>query len=184
MTREVDLVSYLPPFMMEFKEIRAALEAENPEFALVWKAADQILQNAFIETADESGIAQFENSLKILPSTEDTLESRRARVQSRWFSTIPYSLKAFVAQLAALCGDSDFTVTKEYQNYKVEILTNLELFGQTEELEKIFHSILPCNMTVEAANKIQCTAAGDALAAGGVCTVEEISVSSETERKE
>ena len=41
MTREVDLVSYLPPFLAEFKEIAVTLEAENPEFVLVWNAAER-----------------------------------------------------------------------------------------------------------------------------------------------
>ena len=53
MTREVDLVSYLPPFLAEFKEIAVALEAENPEFQIVWKATDKVLKNRFISTADE-----------------------------------------------------------------------------------------------------------------------------------
>ena len=89
MTKTVDLVSYLPPFMVDFKEISVTLEAENPEFVLVWNAADRVLQNEFIESADEYGISRFEKILNILPSTEDTLESRRARVQARWFNTIP-----------------------------------------------------------------------------------------------
>ena len=38
MIREVDLVSYLPPFLAEYRELKAALEAEDPEFALVWRA--------------------------------------------------------------------------------------------------------------------------------------------------
>lgn len=37
MIREVDLVSYLPPFMQTYKEPVAALEAENPEFQIVGK---------------------------------------------------------------------------------------------------------------------------------------------------
>ena len=45
MTREVDLVSYLPPFLAEFKEIAVTLEAENPEFVLVWNAAERVLYN-------------------------------------------------------------------------------------------------------------------------------------------
>ena len=53
MIREIDLVSYLPPFIAGFKEISATLEAENPEFLLVWRAADQVLKNEFIETSDE-----------------------------------------------------------------------------------------------------------------------------------
>lgn len=172
MTREVDLVSYLPPFLAEFKEIAVTLEAENPEFVLVWNAAERVLQNEFIETADEYGISRFEKILNILPSTEDTLESRRARVQARWFNTIPYTMKSFLAKLIALCGDSNFTVTKEYEKYKVHILTNLELFGQVEELEHIIDSMIPCNMIVISLNEIPCDAAGFAFIAGGVCSVE------------
>lgn len=172
MTKTVDLVSYLPPFMADFKEIAVTLEAENPEFVLVWNAADRVLQNEFIESADEYGISRFEKILNILPSTEDTLESRRARVQVRWFNTIPYTMKAFLAKLVALCGDSDFTVTKEYENYTVTILANLELFGQVEELEHIIESMMPCNMIVISLNEIPCDAKGFAFIAGGVCSVE------------
>lgn len=53
--REVDLLSYLPPFMAEFKEIAVTLDAENPEFVLVWKAADRVCKM---------------NSLKRLTNTE------------------------------------------------------------------------------------------------------------------
>ena len=45
MIREVDLVSYLPPFMQSYKEPVAALEAENPEFSLMWSATDRCLRN-------------------------------------------------------------------------------------------------------------------------------------------
>lgn len=93
MIREVDLVSYLPPFMQSYKEPVAALEAENPEFSLMWSATDRCLRNRFISTADEYGISQFEKMLKIYPTADDTLESRRSRVQSKWFNTIPYTWK-------------------------------------------------------------------------------------------
>lgn len=183
MTREVDLVSYLPPFLAEFKEIAVTLEAENPEFVLVWNAAERVLYNEFIETADEYGISRFEKILNILPSKEDTLESRRARVQARWFNTIPYTMKSFLAKLIALCGDSDFTVTKEYEKYKVEILTNLELFGQVEELERIIDSMIPCNMIVISLNEIPCGAAGFAFIAGGVCSVEHFFITNDEQTK-
>ena len=45
MIREVDLVSYLPPFMAEYKETNITLTAENPEFILVWEAAEKVLKN-------------------------------------------------------------------------------------------------------------------------------------------
>lgn len=183
MTKTVDLVSYLPPFMADFKEISVTLEAENPEFVLVWNAAERVLSNEFIESADEYGISRFEKILNILPSTEDTLESRRARVQARWFNTIPYTMKAFLAKLEALCGDSDFTVTKEYDKYTVRILTNLELFGQVEELERIIDSMIPCNMIVISLNEIPCGAAGFAFIAGGVCSVEHFFITNDEQTK-
>lgn len=43
MIREVDLVSYLPPFIAEYRETNLTLTAENPEFMLVWQAADRTL---------------------------------------------------------------------------------------------------------------------------------------------
>ena len=45
MTRNVNLVSYLPSFLAEFKENIALLDAENPEFEFLWKSFDRILKN-------------------------------------------------------------------------------------------------------------------------------------------
>ena len=89
MIREMDLVSYLPVFMHNYREPAAALEAENEEFEIVWDTADRVLRNRFIETADEYGISRFEAMLGIYPSEEDTLELRRERVRSKWFDRIP-----------------------------------------------------------------------------------------------
>ena len=50
MVRQVDLVSYLPPYLQIYKEQVAALEAENPEFILIWDAVDHCLYNHFIST--------------------------------------------------------------------------------------------------------------------------------------
>ena len=84
MIREVDLVSYLPPFMAKYREPAAALEAEDPEFLLAWSAADRILNNRFLSTADEYGISRFEKMLKIYPDKADDIETRRTRVLLRW----------------------------------------------------------------------------------------------------
>lgn len=172
MIRDVDLVSYLPLYLDGYEENPATLEAENPEFILIWNATDRVLKNEFIETADEYGISRFEKILNIFPSKEDTLESRRARVQARWFSSIPYTFKAFVSKLAALCGDTDFTIVKDYEKYRIEIFTDLELFGQVDELEHIIETVMPCNMIVNSKNEMPCNVNGFALFGGGVVSME------------
>lgn len=180
MIREVDLVSYLPPFMADFKEVAVTLEAENPEFKIIWDAANQVLYNEFIATADEYGISRFEAILKILPSKEDTLESRRARVQARWFNAIPYTMKALISKLIALCGDNNFTITKQFDFYRLELEIHLELYGQVDELEYIINTMLPCNIVVVSDNKIICDVKGLAAFAGGICITEHFFITNDS----
>lgn len=170
MIRNADLVSYLPPFMQEFKETTAALEAENPEFNIAWDSANRVLQNEFIATADEYGIARFEKILHILPSKEDDLESRRARVQARWFNVIPYTVKALISKLISLSGETNFWVSVS-PDYKLELETYLGRYGQVEELERIIQTMIPCNMVVKSINKLICNAAGKIFMCGGVTHV-------------
>ncbi len=172
MKREVWLLSYLPAFLAEYKETAAALQAADPEFALVWEAADKVLYNAFIATADEYGIARFERLLGILPSGMDTLASRRNRVQARWFMALPGTWRMFLKRLTVLCGNTDFTFVKRFDKYRIELYVSLELFGQVEELNRLVDAMLPCNMVFYCENRISCRAAGSVLPAGGTCALE------------
>ncbi len=170
-----ELVSYLPPYLKEYKELNAILDAENPELVLLWDAAQKVLKNQFIETADEYGIARFEKLLGILPSTSESLESRRSRVSSRWFDHIPYSLKSLILRLTVLCGENNFKITKNYDFYEIKIQTHLELFGQTDELARIILKIIPCNMNVDSKNEMDCSSFGNIFTGGAVIFTEIIS---------
>lgn len=179
MTRNVDLASYLPPFLTEFKELTTTLEAENSEFVFVWDGVDRALHNEFIETADEYGISRFEKILNILPSKEDTLESRRARVLARWFTNVPYTIKALISKLQNLCGESNFSISTDYEFYKITITVDLELFGQVDELDYIIESMMPCNIVTITTNKIPCNIKGNAFVGGGLCFVHNFTVSND-----
>ena len=153
MTRNVDLVSYLPSFMTEYKEPVLALEAENPEFDLLWIAKDRVLYNRFIETADEYGISRYESMLGITPSSQDTLESRRSRVRSLWFNTIPYTLKTLIRKMITLCGEGNFEIRNDFEvGYTLTVITDLELYGQVEQLEHILDVMTPMNLVVDSQN--------------------------------
>ncbi len=148
--------------MQNYKEPVAALEAENAEFAIVWDAVNRILYNRFISTADEYGISRYEKMLGIYPSAEDTLESRRARVQSKWFQQIPYTIRVFLDKLTILSRDNSFTLTHNFkEGYTLTLTTNLEMFGQVDALKELLNSVLPCNIVVESTNEIYCIAEGD-----------------------
>lgn len=162
MIRSVDLVSYLPPFLQEFRELSATLKAEDPEFTLLWEGADRALENQFIETADEYGIARFEKILKILPSKEDTIETRRVRVQNRWFTDVPYTIRVLIARLTTLCGADNFKIVENFkEQYDLIVQTlGLSKFGQVEELDHLLETMIPCNLVVHSENKIAFSPSG------------------------
>ncbi len=168
MTRKVDLVSYLPPFLAEFKEISTALEAENPEFMLVWNAAERVLQNEFIETADEYGISRFEKLLKIAPQGDDSLEIRRSRVFNKWLSTLPYTVKMLIKKLTALCGGDDFVIRKKFEQYEIHITTHLRHYSQIEMLKEMLDEMIPANMVIVSFNITQIRADGKAIVYSGL----------------
>ncbi len=185
MIREVDLVDYyLPPFMQKYKEPIAALKAEEPEFQLIWKAADRVLYNHFISTADEYGISRFEKLLGIFPSSEDTIESRRERVQSRWFKSIPYTLKTLINKLVTLCGDRDFTIKADFsESYTMILNVSLSIFGQVDELNEVLSYMIPQNIVVKVNNTLNYEQSASIFEAGATVESKLFTITSQTEKE-
>lgn len=176
MTRNVKLLNYLPPFMQDYREIAETLNAEDPEFVLVWNGAERVLKNEFIATADEYGIAHFEKLLNILPSQDETLEQRRTRVQSRWFAQLPYTYRALLQKLAVLCGEGQFTVSKDFDSYTLHIRTASESAELIDELDALLGSIVPANMIVDSVNTVQRTLSGRFYFAGSVVQRKSVNI--------
>lgn len=176
--RNINLVSYLPPFMKEYKEPKQALNAETPEFVLVWYAKDGVLYNRFIETADEYGISRYESMLGLHPTSEDTLESRRSRVRSVWFNTVPYTMVTLIQKLIVLCGsESDFTITHNFDvGYTLSIDVNLELYGQVEELERILDTMIPCNIVNDIQNIFDINTSGNTYTGGCIGWADAVNI--------
>ena len=146
MIREVDLISYLPPFMKNYKEIIAALEAERPEFNLIWSQIDRCLRNRFISTADEYGISRFEKMLNIYPNSEDTLEIRRKKVQVRWLNTVPYTMRSLKDSLSKLYG-KNFSVSDNFdEGYTLTITLYFLPDHENIEIKDILERMIPQNI--------------------------------------
>nr|WP_304956014.1 putative phage tail protein [uncultured Acetatifactor sp.] len=151
MIREVDLVAYLPPFIAEYKETNVALTAENPEFALIWQAADQALKNEFIVTADGCGIARFERMLGIRPYERDTIEMRRTRLLSRWYNEIPYTMRMLALKLEQLFGGNhNFSLYPGFEGgYSLLVVVYSTDDSQVEELKYLLATMVPMNIVVD-----------------------------------
>lgn len=151
---EIDLLSYLPPFLREYEETKAALNAENPEFELLWEQCDKVLDSSFIDRADEYGIKRFERLMGILPDADSDLEARRSIVKAKWLSKLPYTYRMLLKQLGIVCGD-DFSVAKKFEaDYFLRVVTHLRDYGKTTEVKKLLDEMIPANMRFDYYNSV------------------------------
>jgi hypothetical protein len=177
MIRDINLIEYLPLFIQDYREIGQIMNAENPEFQLLADESERLKNNQFIETSNLNGIARFEKLLKIIPSVDDTLESRISRVLTRWNDVIPYTYKAFIQKMMVLCDGINFTINNDFNVYKMEIITHLELSGQVDELQNLLGYIIPSNIEITSNNEIYCDSSTNlyVLAGMAACSIVEFS---------
>ncbi len=169
MNRNADLIGYLPPFMARCKEIKRIMTAENPEFDLLASAGAQAKNNLFINYCDESGIRRFEKILGIVPSELDTLESRKSRVLIRWNDMTPYTYEVLLSKLDAICGAGNYDIDLNVDEYWLHLVTHLEMYGQTDELQYLLRNIVPANIALNLKNDVYCDASGDIYIGGAAC---------------
>lgn len=148
MAKAVILSNYLPHTLRNLKEFQEIDKAETPELVALLEAVDKTLNNMYIETADEDGIARFEKILSIYPADDDTLDVRRFRVQTKWNDQLPYTEEELRGRLATLCGKDGYSINVSYEDYSMEVkvaLVNKEILPLVSEL---LNNMVPCNMVI------------------------------------
>lgn len=177
MIRDVELLKHLPLFIQEYREIRTIMNAENPEFQMAEDETEIIFNNQFIQSCNLKGIAKFESLMGIVPEPDDTLASRISRVLTRWNDTVPYTFIVLCQRLDTLCGEGNYEIERDINNYTMDITTHLELVGQTDELEYMLGYMIPANIAMTVNNKIYLNMTdGTAKLASGItfCNIIEI----------
>lgn len=152
MAREVDLKSFLPGFVSEYREIKEILRAEDPEIQTMEDTANRARDCSFISHCGEDGAERFERMMNIIPTSSDTLEERRARILIRWNEAPPYTMAALEKKLSAVCGSGNFSIGGGLGEYRLDISVTLCRAGQVEELERLLRKIVPANLIVSVRN--------------------------------
>lgn len=163
MENNVDLIACLPPFLADYKEIGEILRAEEPELSLFWDKAGKVLYNQFITTADEKGIGDYERLLSLMPESSDSLERRRARVMSKWLAKLPYTYKALIERLAALCGN-DFSLNCDFERYSMTALVHFRKYSDFLQVKGLFGEMLPANIRWVITNSVSVPTESGAMA--------------------
>ena len=170
MIREVNLLSFLPEFVQEYREIKHIMNSEQPEIQKLEDETEIIKNNQFIFSCDIDGIARFENLLGITPKPDDTLDARKSRVITRWNDSIPYTYKGLKEKLNVMCGEGNYLLIPSFNEYGLEIVVSLPLSGQADELDYMLSYMIPANIVVTSRNNMVRTMTGTVH--GGGTTIE------------
>lgn len=170
MIREVNLLSFLPEFVQEYREIKHIMNSEQPEIQKLEDETEIIKNNQFILSCDIDGIARFENLLGITPKPDDTLNARKSRVITRWNNSIPYTYKGLKEKLNVMCGEGNYLLIPSFNEYGLEIVVSLPLSSQADELDYMLSYMIPANIVVTSRNNLVRTMTGTVH--GGGTTIE------------
>lgn len=162
------LLDYMPSYYREVQEMNDILRAEDALFLILRNEFETGKTNQFIKTADSEGLAIFEAILGIVPVADESVESRRSRVLSRWINITPYTHNSLVRRLASLQGNYNFDINYERDAYRLSIRTNLELPGQVDELDYALIEMIPANLELISRNEIPMSSTAQAYIVSGM----------------
>lgn len=130
--------------MQKLKEMKEIMRVEETKFKVLESDVEKVLNNAFIKDCDEYGIKKYERLLGIIIMPEDSLESRKSRVQLYWNNEIPYTYRTLIRQLNVYCGVNNYDIDADLKNYDI----SFSIYGKVDlmEIESFLEKILPENI--------------------------------------
>lgn len=150
--RGLDLLSYLPGFLSDYRELKEIFSAEEPELYDLRNAVRAAREAGFIAHCSEKQLERFEKMLGIFNIDED-ISVRRQRVLIRWNEAPPYTISALNSKLSAICGKGNFSVLRELGEYRITVLTSRLQVGQLDELSRMLSVICPANLIIKIENR-------------------------------
>lgn len=149
MDREIEVLSYLPPVLREFKENQEIAKVENPQIERLWQATEQAMNDQFIETATEYGVSRRERMLHIFPAGTDTLETRKFRLLTRYNEQAPYTRRVLRNLMNSLCGEDGYTLSIDVAQKVISVRVELTVRGMFDAVVDMLERITPVNMVMD-----------------------------------
>lgn len=100
---EADYLAYLPPVLQNIREFQELAKAVNPEIIALKKAINKVLNEQFIQSAEDT-LQWREKEFNITASRDETIEFRRERLIERKSRKPPVTLRSLRDRLNAYIG--------------------------------------------------------------------------------
>lgn len=141
-----ELLEYMPEFYDGVYEMEELLKAQGQALAANDTTQEQILNNQFVVTADETGVKAFEDQLGIVAKPLATLEERKQQIILESAPPQPLTKNYLYASSTNLLGmNARFdinTALRTVTAYATGSITEV----QADSLRNWLYHILPANM--------------------------------------
>lgn len=142
------LIDLLPEFLRKYREYRAITDTEQIELDKVHLRISDLLSDAFTETATEEGISRKERMYGMRAAENATLEDRRLAVKIKESNFSPYTIRRHREMLSAICGEGNFEIVLEPDDYTLRVIVSVEKGGWAvaEAVAELSKNMLPANL--------------------------------------
>lgn len=144
-----DLIAYLPTVLREFEEFKEIMRVEQKQVDKLWDMIYGIMNEAFVDTAESTGLKRWETILNITPLDTDSVEVRRMRIRAKMLEDTPYTWNSFKQMLASLCGENGYTAELKSKEYTLVIKVALTSKKMKDEVAKIADRVVPANLILD-----------------------------------
>lgn len=144
-----NLIEYLPSVLQEFEEFKELFKAEQKQVNELWEVIYGILNEAFIDTAEDTGLKRWETILNITPLDTDTTAVRRMRIQAKLIEDVPYTWNNLKKMLGSLCGEDGYTLELKNKEYTLVIKVALTSKKMKEEVTTMCDRVVPANLILD-----------------------------------
>ena len=134
------LLDYLPPVIQDAAEMEQIMAAEQPELFELWKAAQRVLDEQFIETMSSYGVRRWERILQITSRAADTLEERKERIYTFLRSRLPYTLRWLQQYLLESFGEGNYRLNID--RYTIEITLFVRRWPEGHPIHSVHLDVL------------------------------------------
>jgi len=130
------------------QEFKSMADSEDPEFLNLQSEIIDLIDDQFINTATETGIARREKILNIQPFNNDTLDSRRFRVGVKWDNQLPYTYRQLEDKLADLVGSNGYTIVLNNAAYTLTARISLGVKRMRNDADIMIRNMAPANLVI------------------------------------
>lgn len=142
---EADYLAYLPPVLQNIREFQELAKAVNPEIIALKKAINKVLNEQFIQSAEDT-LQWREKEFNITASSDETIEFRRERLIERKSRKPPITLRSLRDRLNAYIGTTTVRIELVPGEYAFAISIPAVDGYKFRDIQGLIEKLKPANM--------------------------------------